>query len=166
MTDEQIEMELEGTMNGVDMVKDIAEFHEKFRLRYDNQPRALPRDIRGFRQRFMNEELQEYIEASLNVELAIKAEDDAEITHFLEQQLDALVDLVYVALGTAHLHGFDFNTAWYRVHKANMAKVRAEDASESKRGSSFDVVKPKGWVAPNHKDLVEDHAHRQTELPL
>lgn len=166
MTDEQIEMELNGTINGVDMVKDIAEFHEKFRLQYNGQPRALPRDIRGFRQRFMNEELQEYIEASLNVELAIKAGDDAETTHFLEQQLDALVDLVYVALGTSHLHGFDFETAWYRVHQANMAKVRAEDAGESKRGSHYDVVKPKGWLPPSHKDLVENHAHRQTELPL
>lgn len=161
-----VDEELDAVMRGINMVADIEEFHEKFRLRYRGKPRALPRDIAGFRTRFLEEEYREYVESGMNLQAAIKAGDDAEITHFLEQQLDALVDLVYVALGTAHLHGFDFATAWYRVHKANMAKVRAEDASDSKRGSHYDVVKPKGWQAPDHKDLVEDHVHRQGELPL
>jgi len=72
----------------------------------------------------------------------------------LEGQLDALVDLVYVALGTAYLQGFDFNEAFRRVHEANMKKVRARQKSDSKRASSYDVVKPVGWTPPDLSDLT------------
>lgn len=147
-----------------DMVGDIWSFHAKFDLLYQGKPRQLPEDILMFRLQFLREELNEYETAAnrLHASLARGLEDDAEVTHLLELQLDALVDLVYVALGTAHLHGFDFNEAWSRVHRANMAKVRAQSADESKRGSTYDVVKPKGWEPPSHTDLVEDHIHRES----
>lgn len=142
-------------------VDDIAAFHEKFALTYDGKPRHLGQELSDFRRGFMTEELEEYKEAIdlLQIEEDIGFEDAAEITHQLETALDSLVDLVYVALGTAYLHGFDFDEAWRRVHEANMRKVRAENESDSKRGSTFDVVKPKGWEPPSHKDLVEDNAH-------
>jgi len=98
----------------------------------------------------------------------------------LHEALDALVDLQYVLLGTAYLMGFFkearlveevtedpdslprpverfttiFEEAWARVQKANMLKVRAKSADESKRKSSFDVVKPAGWKAPDFTDLL------------
>jgi len=145
-----------------DMVGDIWNFHAKFDLLYKGKPRQLPEEIMMFRIGFMKEELMEYETAAnrLHALLARGIEDDAEVAHLLELQLDALVDLVYVALGTSHLHGFDFNEAWARVHRANMAKVRAQSEEDSKRGSKYDVVKPKGWEPPSHTDLVEDHAHR------
>lgn len=129
------------TNGAPDMCADIKDFHTKFRLTYDGPPRQLPYELVTFRAIFMHEELQEY-------GLAVDDEN-------LEKQLDALVDLVYVALGTAYLHGFDFNEAWRRVHTANMKKVRAESAVDSKRNSPFDVVKPEGWVAPDLSDLVK-----------
>lgn len=158
--------EIDLAIAGVKMIEDVEEFHKKFRLEYDGKPRHLPADLRRFRLRFLNEELHEYIEAGLNLDSAIKAGDDAEITHWLEQQLDALMDLCYVAIGTGYLQGFDMSTAWIRIQRANMAKVRAEHASQSKRGSHYDVIKPDGWTPPDHKDLVEDHEHRQGVLPL
>jgi predicted HAD superfamily Cof-like phosphohydrolase len=88
----------------------------------------------------MTEELEEYYDAW----------NDSD----MPGQLDALVDLVYVALGTAHMQGFDFNEAWRRVHDANMQKVRAQNADESKRGSALDVVKPEGWKPADLSDLV------------
>lgn len=127
--------------NVVLMTKDIQDFHEKFGLGYDQGPRALDRELHKFRQAFMQEELDEY-------EAAHEADD-------LEGQLDALVDLAYVLLGTAYLQGLPFAEAWRRVHEANMAKVRVERAEDSKRGSTFDVVKPEGWTAPDHSDLVK-----------
>jgi hypothetical protein len=36
-----------------------------------------------------------------------------------------------------------------------MKKVRVEVPEESKRFSTYDVVKPKGWQAPTLKDLVQ-----------
>ena len=47
-----------------------------------------------------------------------------------------------------------------------MKKIRTPNADASKRGSKYDVIKPPGWEPPSHKDLVEDHSHRQIELPL
>jgi predicted HAD superfamily Cof-like phosphohydrolase len=141
--------------NAVDFVKDIEEFHTKYQLRYEGKPRLLPHEMMHFRLGFLLEEFQEYKSASLSPKFT-----DDDVAQLLEAQLDALVDLVYVAIGTAHLHGFDFAEAWRRVHAANMTKVRAESASDSKRGTTFDVVKPTGWQPPSHKDLVEDHAHK------
>jgi predicted HAD superfamily Cof-like phosphohydrolase len=91
---------------------------------------------------FMDEELAEYAMCGV--------QDD------IEGQLDALVDLVYVALGTAYMHGFDFNEAFKRVHEANMKKVRAVSMRDSKRGSIYDVVKPEDWTPPDLSDLVKE----------
>lgn len=144
-------------------MQDMIEFHEKFGLAYDGPPRALPKELADFRIDFKREELREYVRAThiLNLELGNDAPDPGVILEQLEDQLDAMVDQVYVILGTAYLHGYGkrWQEAWDRVHKANMAKVRAERQEDSKRGSTFDVVKPPGWEKPNHKDLVEDHIH-------
>ena len=121
--------------------QDILDFHKKFGLLPDEGPRPLPAELEKFRVGFMEEELQEY--------------KDSIKDNNLEMQLDALVDLVYVAIGTAVLHGFDFDEAWNRVHAANMSKVRAVKASDSKRGTAYDVVKPQGWKPPVLKDLVQ-----------
>lgn len=122
------------------MFADIADFHEKFKLAYDGMPRQLDRELHNFRAGFMTEELGEYVEAH-------EAGD-------LEGQIDALVDLVYVVLGTAYLQGFPFDEAWKRVHAANMSKIRALRPDQSKRGSVYDVVKPPGFVPPDHSDLI------------
>ena len=49
-----------------------------------------------------------------------------------------------------------WDDTWNAVQTANMTKVRAASAADSKRGSSLDVVKPKGWVAPErtHVEVV------------
>lgn len=129
--------------------KDIAEFHVKYGLEYGDEPRDLPHELEVFRIKFMAEELGEYVKAH-----HADADTDEEKRKRRADKLDALVDLVYVALGTAYLHGFDFDEAWRRVHEANMKKVRVERAEDSKRGSTFDVVKPAGWEPPNLEDLV------------
>lgn len=144
---------------GFDPVRDVEEFHKKFGLEYVGKPRGLPPEFAQFRQKFIQEELDEYITNHINLEFELGLKEPQKIDKYLEEQLDALVDLVYVALGASHLHGFDFKEAWRRVHAANMAKVRAEKASDSKRGSTFDVVKPAGWTAPSHADLVEDNVY-------
>ena len=123
-----------------DLMKDIKEFHEKFELRGPQQPTQLPGDLHEFRVDFMFEELHEYRLAHQQGNIV--------------DQLDALVDLTYVVLGTAYLHGFDFNEAWRRVHAANMEKIRAASGFDSRRGSAYDVVKPEGWTAPDLSDLV------------
>lgn len=153
---------------------DIIQFHKKYDISYDGKPRVLPDEYNNFRIKFMQEELDEYIEAASQATLELNCAelqsdfllppDEGEFKIELAKALDALVDLVYVALGTAYLHGFDFNTAWQRVHEANMKKIRVAKVEDSTRGSEYDVVKPAGWVPPSHSDLIEDHAHQQAFL--
>jgi predicted HAD superfamily Cof-like phosphohydrolase len=149
-----------------DPVRDIRQFHEYFGLEYTGKPRTLGGGLGSFRNNFMHEELEEYEDAWEELIDRIDGQwpypdNDGKITKLLETQLDSLVDLVYVVLGTAYLQGFNFKEAWRRVHEANMMKVRAERDSDSKRGSTFDVIKPEGWQPPDHSDLVADHAHKE-----
>jgi len=122
-------------------VQDIKDFHKKFGLEYVGLPRRISGELFNFRLKFMQEELNEYADAW-------EANDK-------EKMLDGLVDLLYVVFGTAHMHGFNIQEAWNRVHHANMQKVRAERMEDSVRGSiKYDVVKPAGWKAPDLSDLV------------
>ena len=114
--------------------QDIRDFHKRFCIDYDGPPRELPGDLSKFRLEFMQEELLEY-------ELACENGD-------IEGQFDALIDLVYVVLGTAHMQGFPFTEGWDLVHDANMRKVRGTRYT-SKRDSPYDVVKPEGWKNPD-----------------
>ena len=118
------------------LYKDRVAFHKKFKLGYSCPPRKLDYPEAQARYRHQFEELQELSKAIH--------------TGKLEETLDALVDIVYVAIGTAYLSGFDFNEAWNRVHRANMKKVRC-----ATKRSPIDIVKPLGWKPPNLKDLCK-----------
>jgi predicted HAD superfamily Cof-like phosphohydrolase len=148
-----------------DLFGDIAAFHEKFKLEYAGNARDLSEELLRFRIDFMVEELIEYVfPYGNNVALDTLRDDFKKIMTGnatpavtqagLAKRFDALIDLVYVALGTAYLYGFNFNEGWRRVQRANMSKVRAERVDQSTRGSTFDVVKPVGWTPPVLDDLV------------
>jgi predicted HAD superfamily Cof-like phosphohydrolase len=138
-----------------DYTQDIRDFHHKFGIQYQGRPRYLPTDIQDFRIAFMAEELCEYAGVTeVTRRLIQSALVGSEPTGDLEDQFDALIDLVYVALGTAHLHGFQFARGWHRVHAANMTKMRTPAPEDSKRHHSFDVIKPPGFRAPELGDLV------------
>lgn len=140
-----------------DFMKDITDFHTRFSLDYSGPPRELSEELIKFRLTFMAEELCEYVDMPQQMKKSIQQYITREYKPGdLERKLDALVDLVYVALGTAYLHGFDFNEAWRRVHAANMTKIRCERAGDSARSSTYDVIKPSGFVPPDLSDLVVD----------
>lgn len=147
-----------------DMMQDIVDFHVKFGQEYNGKPRMLPASLFDFRSKFHLEEITEYEDEQdiLEDEAGMEEQDEDVIIGALERQLDALCDGAYVILGTAYLQfGADrFREAWKRVVKANMAKVLAgtvEGSVDSGRAAEHDVVKPPGWVAPDHKDLVRDY---------
>lgn len=119
---------------------DVEDFHIKFGLPAPAEVRWQSKEWNSFRLKFMREEIDEYEEA-------LKEKN-------FEKAFDALIDLVYVALGTAVAHGFPWQRGWDRVHMANMKKIRAHVASDSKRGTAYDVIKPVGWQPPDLKDLV------------
>ena len=125
-----------------DLLGDINKFHNKFGFK-KSQKVGIPEDseLVNFRTSFLMEELAEYTQA-------ITKKDDA-------AALDALIDIVYIALGTAWLFNLPFEKGWREVQKANMSKVRAKSKSK-KRGTAFDVIKPKDWKAPNIDRIVEE----------
>lgn len=46
---------------------------------------------------------------------------------------------------------------WEDVQRANMSKERALRAGDSKRGSTWDVIKPQGWVSPRTAEIIAKH---------
>lgn len=125
---------------------DVAHFHHKFGLRETQiagvpGPVPIPQDLYEFRRGFLKEELDELQEAWECGDMAGLA--------------DALIDLVYVALGTAHLFGLPWQQLWDEVQRANMSKERGT-AATSKRNSEYDVIKPEGWTPPNIEGILAE----------
>lgn len=128
-------------LTGIEMVQ---EFHKKFGLPLGVIDQLTNnKEAQCFRIGFLQEELDEFKEA-------IKDGDNV-------KAFDALLDLAYIVYGTALFMGVTPNmwsAGFYAVQKANMAKVRATQESDSKRGTTLDVVKPEGWVGPE-EELAE-----------
>lgn len=123
------------------LTEDISDFHDKFGLSPgSSEPKFLPIEVMDFRIKFLYEELSELERAYADFDLA--------------GALDALVDLVYVALGTSHMMALPFEEAWDLVQAANMKKIRVKRSEDSKRGSIFDVMKPEGWEPPDLESLL------------
>lgn len=128
----------------IEWSQDVVDFHVKYGIQYNGPPRTLPTDILKFRVARDQEELKEYV--------------DAAYAGQLPEQLDAKIDQIYIALGTLHLQGFKpeiIAEAWRRVHNANMSKELASAKNPGKHGNKQDIVKPVGWVAPDHTDLCQ-----------
>lgn len=162
-----------------EFIQNIIDFSKKFfPNKTPTQPSMLDRETVEMRIKFLGEELIELADA-FGYRVFISHENrplrpeekPLDKMHLVrvpskkvdpEGVLDALVDLQYVLLGTANFLGFFkkyeglertlFESAWRRVHYANMRKERAE--RPTKRGTTFDVVKPKGWSPPYLNDLV------------
>lgn len=118
---------------------DVGEFHLKFRLpvtRPARRAELLTADLFEYRLRFLQEELDEVVAAHQAGDLVAFA--------------DALADLTWVALGTAHFAGLPFELVWDHVKRANMSKVLAlaDDPRSHKRGAVEVIRKPPDWVAP------------------
>jgi predicted HAD superfamily Cof-like phosphohydrolase len=51
---------------------------------------------------------------------------------------------------------------WADVQRANMSKERALREADSKRGSTYDVIKPAGWVPPQTEAIIARHKALET----
>lgn len=82
------------------------------------------------------EELQEAVEQNDRVE-----------------QLDALIDILVVTIGSIRAGGFDGKGAWEEVMKTNFAKIDPETGKVRKREDGK-VLKPEGWKAPELAQFI------------
>lgn len=121
--------------------EDVYAFHDRFELPRPDKPEFASKEIMELRIKHLFEEVRE-------VEDAYKAGN-------LAEYFDGLIDLVYVALGGAVITGLPWQDGWDLVHAANMAKVRALRKEDSTRGSTYDVIKPAGWIAPDIQGVLD-----------
>jgi predicted HAD superfamily Cof-like phosphohydrolase len=121
------------------MYTDTSEFLSHVDIKQAKGPNLLHDDIMKARHKHMIEEANEFVYSNNMSDL--------------HGCVDALVDVIYVALGTANMMGLtedEFAECWRRVHEANMAKTAVKD----KDGHKLGVVKPKGWLAPDFADVL------------
>lgn len=123
-----------------DMIKDVQEFITKFG--FDSEPMTLKK--LDFRVELAEEEHEETL-------VAFDLKDS-------EEFVDGNIDTIVIAIGNLILAGVDVEKAWKEVQRANMSKARGVKDNRPHSGG-FDVVKPEGWVGPDHSEN-----HGQLEL--
>lgn len=126
--------------------QDVEDFHTKFQVPVSQELKLLNKEELEFRVKFLQEELDEFVKAN--------KEGD------LEEAIDALIDLVYVAHGTASWMGIrteQWKEHWDEVQGCNLQKIMVENENESKRGFKYDIKKPDGWKKPNHQPIIEKY---------
>lgn len=142
------------------MYEDVADFHFKFGIPVAGSgPCKMPAaDIIEYRTKFLEEELTEFKDAC--------AEDN------LPEAFDALMDIVWVAMGTAHYFGMPWDEGWAEVARANMDRVivTRENCPLGKRYRRDMVMKPPGWKPPQLLRVIRDYnlriLSRQKQLDI
>ena len=131
------------------MFEQVSRFHREFGLPAPDParpPALVDHATAQFRLALLREELRET--------------EDAVACGDLPDVADGLVDLVYVALGTAIFYNLPWEDLFDEVQRANMRKCRARRARQSRRASTLDVVKPADWRPPDIKKILRRHGWR------
>ncbi|GAK03285.1 hypothetical protein JCM19037_1598 [Geomicrobium sp. JCM 19037] len=120
---------------------DVAEFHRKFGHPVAEKPAKLDEARAQQRYGYMREELDEFSDA-------------ASVT----DQADAMIDLIYLALGTLVEMGVRPAELFEIVHDANMSKLWADGQPRYDQATGK-VLKPPSFIAP--EPLLEAEIERQ-----
>lgn len=130
------------------MQQQVTEFHKAFGHPVAEAPTMIDAELAKKRFDWMHEELDEFAEAILNGDL-VKA-------------YDAVLDILYFAVGTAVVMGLDVEAGFDAVHQANMDKLGA-DGKPIYRDFDGKVQKPEGWTPPERR-LAAVLAERLAEV--
>ena len=114
---------------------DVKRIQKKFEFPVRKEPQLLDEAEQSFREKFLQEELNEFIVAHNESNL--------------EDCADALIDIVVVAMGTAIWMGLPWQKLWDEVQRANMDKVAGPSARFGK-----DLRKPNGWLKPQLRKIL------------
>ncbi|MFR9523246.1 MAG: HAD family hydrolase [Rikenellaceae bacterium] len=112
---------------------DVREFHEKFGHPAPEVPTLIDRKRALSRAKWMNEEVAEFL----------VAED-------IYEQADAMIDVIYFALGTLVEMSLEPDELFAIVQRANMAKL-FPDGKPHYNPKDGKVIKPEGWEDPTPK---------------
>ena len=107
-------------------------FQSQAKQPVSNKPTLLPQDRVSIRYKWMKEELGEFFEAQN-----------------IYEQVDAIIDLLYYALGTLVELGVEPDELFIMLHEWNLKKLDKICYDENGK-----VVKPEGWKHPD-KEIKE-----------
>lgn len=139
--------------------RQVYDFHVKFNQLRFTTPGTLSARKLEERIHFLLEEIGELCQAGgFELKYDLQHQDD---NQDLALQADALIDLVYVAMGTAVMMGLPWECLWEDVHRANMAKAQGV----GKRGNLVDVIKPLGWEAPHTEEILLAYGYHSSNPP-
>ena len=139
---------------------DVINFQDKFELGIGQVPMLLPSDIFYGRIEMMFEELKEMMKAYRDRQFVNPPGHISDIANVG----DALIDLVYFAMGTATMMGLPWQEMWDEVQRANMSKERVTSKEQSKRLNVIDVYKPEGWTPPDLEAIIFEACVRTADL--
>ena len=108
----------------------VKEFHEVFAIPVSGTPVKLTEQRAKFRAGFMLEEIEEFTESDN-----------------IYDQADAMIDLIYFALGTLVEMGVKPKEIFDIVQNANMSKIW-DDGKPRYRDGDGKVLKPPSWEDP------------------
>lgn len=109
----------------------VLQFHQHFAVPVKKFPTLLTEDRVQKRAEWMMEEIEEFQEAAT-----------------IAKQADAMIDIMYFALGTLVEMGVKPDALFDIVHEANMSKLW-EDGKPRYREHDGKVIKPSTWKDPD-----------------
>lgn len=118
--------------------EDVKLFHLKFNHPTSEYPRKMELNRAEKRYNWMKEEIDEFIKA-------VKSED-------IVEQADAMIDLIYFALGTLVEMGIRPDALFEIVQHANMSKLWED--GQPHYNNDGKIIKPSTWKDP-HNELME-----------
>ncbi|MBN1332459.1 MAG: hypothetical protein JW971_01735 [Synergistales bacterium] len=113
----------------------VKTFHENFNAPVAEEPRMLSMERALARAAWMREEVDEFLEAG-----------------DIYAQADAMIDLIYFALGTMVEMGIPPEELFDAVQHANMQKLWPDGKAHFREDGK--IIKPEGWEPPE-KELRE-----------
>lgn len=130
-------------MSIIEEYRKVKEFHRKFNHPVADSPTQMDTNRAAARYEWMLEELNEFIESATLVD-----------------QADAMIDLIYFALGTLVEMGVQPAKIFTIVHKANMNKLWGDGKPHyNEQGKT---IKPESWQDPFQ--LIEDEISKQNKV--
>ncbi len=136
-----------------DAESDLIKFHTLFHRPIRTTPGLIDPKLSDMRVELLLEEVSEYLEAVRNKDLV--------------SIFDALLDIIYIAVGTGVTYGLPMAKGWEEVHASNMAKLGIDGAPIYREDGK--VMKPAGWVPPDLAGIVERsqrHDSSRTVMPM
>ena len=132
----------------MDIQELVTEFHEKYNLSvnftddeiiYEDAGDGVFATELDYRQDLITEEFHETLEAFDELYNVLNETnlDEEEYVNVHKHLLKELCDLVYVCVGTAISFGYDFDTAFRRVHESNMTKTGGIVSGKLTKGENY-----------------------------